>query len=104
MKGYNKSLKSFIEYIFNKYKRDENVQAFKSIYLYREEEQERKKILKKSMPPVVKSVSITKETAQICSNLISSELYKESLLHQYTHEFVEKLNNAKTELEESLEA
>ena len=102
MKSYNKSLKEFIEYVFKKYKRDKSIQEFQSIYASREKQKEEQRELRKLTQKITKSVRVTRNTADICSKLVKSELLKNSILHQYTHEFVEQLELANNELTETL--
>lgn len=98
MKGYNKKLKNFIEYVLNKYAKDESVSEFRDVYLSREREREERKQAKKLLGIISKSVKITKETADICAKLVKGEIVRNELMGNYTAEFMEKLHTVNDEL------
>lgn len=101
-KSYTKSLKEFIEYIFNKYKKDKNVNTFQEIYLSREQQKAQKRELKQLTNIITKSVKITNKTARLCSKLIKSELVKNELLKHLSEDFIDELEFAKSDLSEAL--
>lgn len=98
MKGYNKGLNNFIEYIFKKYCRDTQVKQFKEIYNARKVElEERKKLSKRETP----KIKISPETAKLCHNLIVVELAKNQITNCFEKEYLQKLEIAHAEFIES---
>lgn len=98
MKGYNKQLKNFIEYVFKKYARDENVKQFRVVYDTKIQEQENRKAIKRMTNLMTKSVKITLDTAIFCNKLVRNEIIKGEILSNYTDKFMEKLRFAHEEL------
>lgn len=101
MKGYNKNLKNFMEYVFKKYKRDENVQQFKTIYETMLSEKEAKKLQRKELlknKPLNCDVTISSKTANLCIALVNNELDKNRYMNCYTEVYMQTLNTAIDEL------
>lgn len=97
MKGYRKGLNQFIEYILNRYSKDEKVKTFKTIYEARKVELETKKTLSRILTPTIK---ISKETAKLCHDLVILELTKQSIMNVFGNEYLQKLQKANNELVE----
>ena len=72
MKGYKKSLEKFIEYVFDKYAEDEEVQNFQATYFIRKQEKLAKKQQKTAIidTPAQKVIKISSETARLCRRMI----------------------------------
>lgn len=101
MKGYNKNLKNFMEYVFKKYKRDETVQQFKSVYETMQLEKAEKNRQRKEMiknKPVQCNVTINSNTANLCIKIITNELDKNCIMNCYTEAYTKTLNDAVDDL------
>lgn len=102
MKGYNKKLKNFIEYIFDKYAEDENVHNFQCVYFDKEREKEERKKAKQLLHIMANPIKISRTTASICIKIIKCEITKNELLSNYTNGFMDRLQNAHNELQIAL--
>lgn len=98
MKGYRKGLNKFIEYVFERYSKDEEVKNFKQIYEARKEELETKKKTLKAERTSEPIVRISKRTAELCRTLVVAELTKQSIMGCYSEEFLLQLQSANEEL------
>jgi hypothetical protein len=98
MKGYKKGLNKFIEYVFEKYSKDEEVENFKQIYEARKEELETKKKALKVQVTSEPIVRISKKTADLCKVLVVAELTKQSIAGCYSEEYLSQLQSANEEL------
>lgn len=101
MRGYNKNLKNFMEYVFKKYKKDETVRQFKTIYETMQSEKEAKKLQRKELlknKPLKCDVTISSQTANLCIALVNNELDKNRYMNCYTEVYMETLNTAIDEL------
>lgn len=98
MKSYNKELNEFLQYIFDKFDGDERICEFKDIYINRQQILEERKLKKASVKKTKKNITISQETAIICTKLISSEIEKNKIFKIYPADFMRKLNLAEKEL------
>lgn len=98
MKGYNKKLKKFIEYVFDKYSTDQSVSEFKDVYLSREREKEERKQLRNVVQSMNRTIRITKTTAELCAKLVRCEIDKNEMLGNCNNDFAERLYIADAEL------
>ena len=98
MKGYRKGLNKFIEYVFEKYSKDEEVENFKTIYETRMVELETKKKTLKVKGTSEPIVRISNKTAKLCRTLVVAELTKQSIIDCYSKEYLSQLQLANEEL------
>ena len=100
MKGFNKELKEFIKYVFDRYGADKKVLDFQSVYYAKERQEKEKRELKKALGTVPKKyVRMGIETADICKKLVITEISKGNMLGCYSRDFMGKLISAYGELD-----
>ena len=92
MKGYKKSLESFIEYVFERYGDDEYISGFKGIYNDRQQ-----KLVNKIPKRKADKVVISPETATICQKLVKVETERVKVFGG-TKEYQKRLQVAEKEL------
>ena len=100
MKGFNKELKEFIKYVFDRYGADKKVLDFQCVYYAKERQEKEKRELKKALGTMPKKyVRVGIETADICKKLVITEISKGNMLGCYSRDFMGKLISAYGELD-----
>lgn len=98
MKGYRENLKKFIEYVFSKYKKDNEVQNFQSVYFVQEKRRQRRAEKGRVQSGEPKSVRIGSDTAKLCRKLVLLERNRELAFTHVETEHMKELNKAYEDL------
>lgn len=97
--SYSKSLKEFIDYVFETYQGDECVSGFKAVYEERQRVLTERKAKREDVKKEQKAVAISQPTASVCNELITAEIERAKIVKGFSKNFLTRLKKAKSELD-----